>query len=101
MTRQHYALTLQNRIVVLEQEFRYFRLTWKNLEDEGLEEYQLFALRFADDNQFLELLKLTKEKNLSADEIKKSIKKIKGNQEHVGMSLAVFTYMFCTKYRVS
>ena len=83
MTRQHYALTLQNRIVVLEQEFRYFRLTWKNLEDEELEESKLFALRFADDNQFLELLKLTKEKNLSADEIKKSIKNWKPDNKRV------------------
>lgn len=74
MVRQHYALTLQNRLVVLEQSFRYFRLTWKNFEDEKLSESEIFALRFADDKQFLELIKLAKEKNLSADEIKKSIK---------------------------
>ena len=47
MLRQHYALTLQNRIVIGEMRYRYFVVTGRRLEplEEKLSEGQLFALR--------------------------------------------------------
>ena len=33
MMRQHYALTLQNRIIIDEVKFRYFRLTGKSIDE--------------------------------------------------------------------
>ena len=55
MLRQHYALILQNRIVRLELRYRYFTLTGKRLEEfeHKLTDDQLFALRFAPDNESL------------------------------------------------
>jgi hypothetical protein len=66
MLRQHYALILQNRIVRLEVRYRYFTLTGKRLEEieYKLTDDQIFALRFAPDNEFLPLLE---------DAIKKAI----------------------------
>ncbi|MCW4467480.1 DUF6526 family protein [Flavobacterium sp. MFBS3-15] len=53
MLRQHYALTLQNRIVIGEMRYRYFVVTGRRLEplEEKLSEGQLFALRFAPDEE--------------------------------------------------
>ncbi|MEO8254143.1 MAG: DUF6526 family protein [Flavobacterium sp.] len=85
MLRQHYALTLQNRIVRLELRYRYFSLTGKRLEnfESRLNEEQLFALRFAPDDEIIELIEKTLSKNLSGDEIKKSIVNWKGDYERV------------------
>ena len=59
MLRQHYALTLQNRLVRLEPRYRYFSITGKRLEDfeYQLNDDQLFALRFAPDNELPHLRK--------------------------------------------
>lgn len=75
MLRQHYALNNQNRIVRLELRLRYFILTQKRFEDveSKLTRGQLFALRFASDGELIELISLALEKNLSADEIKRSV----------------------------
>lgn len=75
MLRQHYALGNQNRIVRLEFRLRYYRLLGKAAEDieHRLSFGQIAALRFADDQQFSQLLAAALEKGLSADEIKKSI----------------------------
>ena len=75
MLRQHYALTLQNRIVRLELRYRYFSITRKRLEDfeHQLNDDQLFALRFAPDDEFLPLLEDALKNNLSGDAIKKAI----------------------------
>lgn len=85
MLRQHYALTLQNRIVRLELRYRYFSLTGKRLEnfENRLNEEQLFALRFAPDDEIIELIEKTLSKNLSGNEIKKSIINWKGDYERV------------------
>lgn len=58
MMRQHYALTLQDRIIRLEVRYRYFTLTGKRLEAEPtvLTDAQLFALRFASDAEFEQLV---------------------------------------------
>ena len=75
MLRQHYALTLQNRIVKLEIRYRYFTLTGKRFEEfeYKLTDDQIFALRFAPDNEFLPLLDDALKNNLSGDAIKKAI----------------------------
>ena len=85
MLRQHYALTLQNRIVRLELRYRYFALTWKRFEDieHQLKDDQIFALRFAPDEELKGLIEKTLSKNLSGNEIKKAIINWKGDYERV------------------
>ncbi|WP_297333194.1 DUF6526 family protein [Flavobacterium sp.] len=76
MLRQHYALTLQNRLVLLELRYRYFVTTGRRLEplEEKLSQGQLFALRFAPDDELPGLAERAAKENLSADAIKKAIK---------------------------
>jgi hypothetical protein len=76
MTRQHYALGNQNRIVRLELRFRYFVITGKRLEtmESNLSFPQLAALRFASDEELPALLERAIKENLSPGEIKKSIR---------------------------
>ncbi|WP_316791441.1 DUF6526 family protein [Pedobacter frigoris] len=76
MVRQHYALTLQNRIVVLEMRFRYYTLTGQRLEplEERLSFGQIAALRFASDEELPGLVERTLKEQLSSGQIKKAIK---------------------------
>lgn len=76
MLRQHYALINQNRIVRLEMRFRYYVLTQKRFEplEQKLTRGQVFALRFAPDEELQELVERALKENLSPDEIKRSIK---------------------------
>lgn len=85
MLRQHYALTLQNRIVRLELRYRYLATTGQRFEEfeERLNDAQIFALRFAPDSELQELTKQALIKNLSGDEIKKSIQNWKGDYQRV------------------
>lgn len=85
MLRQHYALTLQNRIVRLELRYRYFTLTNERLEllEDRLSDSQLFALRFAPDEEFPELLNRAIAENLSGTAIKKSIQNWRADNERV------------------
>ncbi|MEL1243224.1 DUF6526 family protein [Flavobacterium sp. DGU11] len=85
MLRQHYALTLQNRIVIGELRYRYFVVTGQRLEplEEKLSEGQLFALRFAPDEELAELAQKAISENLSANAIKKSIKNWKADNRRV------------------
>ncbi|MDY0989320.1 DUF6526 family protein [Flavobacterium sp. CFBP9031] len=75
MLRQHYALTLQNRIVRLEMRYRYFTLTGKRFEEfeYKLTDDQIFALRFAPDNELVPLVEDTLKNSLTGDAIKKAI----------------------------
>ena len=75
MTRQHYALNNQNRIVRLEMRLRYYQLTHKRFEDveSKLSFKQVAALRFASDEELPLLVQNTLDKNLSPRAIKKSI----------------------------
>jgi len=75
MLRQHYALSNQNRIVRLELRFRYYVLTGQRFEDYEavLSEGQLFALRFASDEELPSLVQRAVKENITPDEIKKSI----------------------------
>lgn len=75
MLRQHYALTLQNRIVRLEMRYRYFTLTGKRFEEfeYKLTDDQIFALRFAPDDELIPLVEDVLKNNLTGDAIKKAI----------------------------
>lgn len=85
MLRQHYALTLQNRIVIAELRYRYFVVTGQCLEtfENKLSEGQLFALRFAPDEELQALVKIAVTEQLSPDAIKKSIKNWKPDNRRV------------------
>ena len=85
MMRQHYALTVQNRVVLLELRYRFFATTGERLEMyEGmLSEGQLFALRFAQDDQLLFLIKMAINEELTADAIKRSIENWKPDHNRV------------------
>ena len=76
MLRQHYGMTVQNRIVVLEMRHRYYVLTNQRLEplEDRLSFGQIAALRFASDEELPALLQRTLTENLSGSEIKKDIK---------------------------
>lgn len=85
MLRQHYALTLQNRIVLLELRYRFFATTGERLEmyESMLSEGQLFALRFAQDDQLLELIRKAVNEELSPNAIKRSIENWKPDHRRV------------------
>lgn len=85
MLRQHYALTLQNRIVKLELRYRYFVLSGNRLEsiEYKFTDDQLFALRFASDTEFISLTERTLKENLTGDDIKKAIIQWKGDYSRV------------------
>lgn len=85
MTRQHYALGLQNRIVLLEFRQRYFEIFNKRSDEvcEKLNFGQIAALRFAYDEEFKELLYKALNENISGDEIKKSIKNWRPDNERI------------------
>jgi hypothetical protein len=76
MTRQHYALGNQNRTVRLEMRLRYYILTGKRFEDveSKLSFSEIAALRFAPDDELIQLIDAAIAEQLSADEIKRRIK---------------------------
>jgi hypothetical protein len=75
MLRQHYGLTLQNRVIKIELRYRYFTLTGKRLEEfeYKLTDDQLFALRFAPDDELIQLMEDALKHNLTGTAIKKAI----------------------------
>jgi hypothetical protein len=85
MLRQHYALILQNRIVKLELRYRYFTISSKRFEEIEYKftDDQIFALRFAPDNELLPLIDLALQKQLSGNAIKKAIVNWRGDYERV------------------
>ncbi|REC44172.1 DUF6526 family protein [Chryseobacterium pennipullorum] len=76
MVRQHYALGLQNRMVILEFKQRYFEIFNMRSDETAakLKFDQMAALRFAHDDEFKDLLYKALHENISGDEIKRSIK---------------------------
>lgn len=85
MLRQHYALTLQNRLVMMEMHHKYFVLTGKDFEplEQQLSFPQIAALRFAPDEELLPLIDRALKENLSPGTIKKSIKNWKADSSRV------------------
>jgi uncharacterized protein DUF6526 len=68
-----FALKAQDRAIRAEENLRYFILTGKRL-NQDLSLYQIIALRFASDEEFVSLTAKTIEENLKPDEIKRLIK---------------------------
>ena len=85
MLRQHYALTLQDRIVRLEIRYRYFTITGERLEllENKISDSQLFALRFAPDEELPNLVNKAILENLSSTQIKKSIQNWRADNHRV------------------
>ena len=77
-----FALRAQDRAIRAEENFRYFILTGKPL-DNRLRMSQIIALRFAPDDEFLELAKKAVEEKLRAKEIKAAIQKWKADHYRV------------------
>jgi glucan phosphoethanolaminetransferase (alkaline phosphatase superfamily) len=69
-----FALKAQDRAIRAEESLRHFIMTGKPF-DSRLGIKQIIALRFASDEEFIELSKKAAEGNLSPDEIKKEINK--------------------------
>ena len=68
-----FALKAQDRAIRAEETLRYFILTGKRL-NQDLSLYQIIALRFASDEEFVSLTEKAIEQNLKPDEIKRLIR---------------------------
>ena len=85
MLRQHYALGLQDRIIVNEFKLRYYTLTGNRLENSTyhFSDAQIFALRFAADDELMDLMHQTVQNNWSLSKIKRNIKNWKADNSRV------------------
>lgn len=85
MLRQHYALGLQDRIIVNEFKLRYYTLTGNRLENSTYQfsDAQIFALRFAEDDELMDLMHHTVQNNWSPSKIKRNIKNWKADNSRV------------------
>lgn len=72
MLARIYALTLQDRLIRTEEQLRYFMLTNKRLDDRVTMK-QLIALRFASDEEYVQLVDRVIVENMSPREIKEAI----------------------------
>lgn len=77
-----FALRAQDRAIRAEENFRYFVLTGKRL-DSSLTMSQVIGLRFAEDEEFVELAQRAVKENLSSKQIKQAIKKWKADHHRV------------------
>ena len=75
MLRQHYALTLQDRLLRLEVRQRYFEVTGQSLRplESQLELGQILALRFAGDAELADLTQAAIREKLSSKDIQARI----------------------------
>jgi hypothetical protein len=77
-----FALKAQDRAIRSEENLRHFILTGKPL-DSRLRISQIIALRFASDEEFVDLAKRSAEENLGQKEIKKAINNWKADHHRV------------------
>ena len=77
-----YATTLQDRIIRSEENFRFYRLTG-NLLDSKLSLKQVIALRFAEDEEYPDLVERAIQENLPPDDIKKAIRNWRADHHRV------------------
>ena len=77
-----FALKAQDRAIRAEENFRHYILTGKPL-DNRLRLSQIIALRFAEDEEFIELAQKAINENLSSKQIKQSVKKWKADHHRV------------------
>lgn len=73
-----FALRAQDRAIRAEENLRYFAMTG-NLLDSKLTMQQIIALRFAPNNELLDLAHRAVKENMSAADIKKAIKHWRGD----------------------
>jgi len=67
------ALIVQDRVIRMEEQFRYFRLK-NNMPPEEITIQQWIALRFASDEEFLALTDKAAQQKLSPEQIKQAVK---------------------------
>ncbi|BCB04248.1 DUF6526 family protein [Bacillus sp. KH172YL63] len=77
-----YALQVQDRVIRTEEQFRYYRLTGKEL-DSRLELKQIIALRFAPDEEFPALVERAVSESLSPNDIKLAVQNWRGDHHRV------------------
>ena len=75
-----FALKVQDRAIRAEENFRYFILTGDPLPDR-LTIYQIIALRFASDEEFVSLVNRTLRENLTPKEIKQAVQNWKADYD--------------------
>ena len=68
-----FALKAQDRAIRAEENLRHFVLTGR-LMDQRLTPLQIVGLRFAADNEFVDLCKKAADQNMTQDDIKKAVK---------------------------
>ena len=73
-----FAAKAQDRAIKVEESFRHYLMTGKPLSDQ-LTTLQVVGLRFASDDEFVELAERAEKENLSQLEIKEAIKNWKPN----------------------
>lgn len=85
MLRQHYAVGLQDRIIINEFKLRYFTLTGTRLESLPYQfsDSQIFALRFSEDEDLVELMSKASENDWSASKIKENIRNWKADNKRI------------------
>jgi hypothetical protein len=79
---RNFATKVQDRAIRAEENLRHFALTGKLL-DSRLSIKQIIALRFAPDAEFVELARKAADQGLSMDDIKKSIKNWRADNDRV------------------
>ncbi len=77
-----FALRVQDRAIRAEENLRHFVLTGKLL-DKHLRTSQIIALRFAADEEFVDLAQLAADKKMRSNDIKKSIIKWRSDNHRV------------------
>jgi len=77
-----FAIKAQDRAIRAEENFRYYIATGKTF-DSRLRMGQIIALRFAGDNEFVDLAKKAVDENLSAKQIKMAITNWKADNNRV------------------
>ena len=77
-----FALKAQDRTIRAEENFRYFIITGKSLPIE-LSMSQIIALRFAGNDEWIDLIKKAISENLTSKQIKENIKSWKGDYNRV------------------
>lgn len=77
-----FALKAQDRAIRAEENLRYFIMTGK-LMDNKLRMGQIIALRFASDNEFVELARKAVSESMSPTDIKKAIQNWKADHNRV------------------
>lgn len=77
-----FSLKAQDRAIRAEEKLRYFILTGKALSNK-ITTRQIIGLRFASDEEYVELVEKSENENLSEKEIKKAIKNWKADTYRV------------------